>query len=105
MDTAPHMLATLSLKWRGPRDLSAILQLQHVGDYNVDASGTRFYPGHTVANLLLDWRRPNGQAIRLQVENLLDRSYADRADFAQGEYRYFPAAGRHVMLEFSWNRR
>ena len=105
IDTAPRSLARLAINWRGARGLSAALQVQQVGEYNVDAGGARFYPGHTVANLFLDWRRPNDQAIRLEVANLLDRSYADRADFAQGEYRYFPAAGRHVMLEFSWNRR
>lgn len=104
IDTAPHLLANLSLSWRGPGGLSAALQLQHVGEYNVDASGTRFYPGHRVANLMLGWRRPNSQSIRLQIENLADRSYADRADFAQGEYRYFPAAGRRFMLEYSWKQ-
>ena len=104
IDTAPHLLANLSLSWRGPGGLSAALQMQHVGEYNVDASGARFYPGHTVANLMLGWRRPNGQNISLQIENLADRSYADRADFAQGEYRYFPAAGRHFMLEYSWKQ-
>lgn len=104
IDTAPRVLANLSLRWRGPRGLSAALQLQHVGAYNVDASGSRSYPGHTVAGLRVGWRRADGQGFRLQVENLLDRSYADRADFAQGEYRYFPAAGRHFMLEYSWNR-
>ncbi len=104
IDTAPRKLARLAIHWRGARGLSAALQLQQVGEYNVDASATRFYPGHMAANLLLDWRRPNGQAISLGIENLLDRSYADRADFAQGEYRYFPAAGRHFMLEYSWNK-
>jgi outer membrane receptor protein involved in Fe transport len=60
---------------------------------------------HTVANLRIDWRGPNGHAVALQFENLFDTRYADRADFAQGEYRYFPAAQRHVMLEYTWIQR
>jgi len=34
----------------------------------------------------------------LRVDNLFDTAYADRADFAFGNYRYFPARGRAVFL-------
>jgi hypothetical protein len=30
--------------------------------------------------------------------NLFDAEYADRADFAFGSYRYFPAMPRHLYL-------
>lgn len=105
IDTAPRELMRAALQWRGPRGLAAGLQAQYVGAYNLDASGTRRYPGHTVASLHGDWHGPNGHEFGLRVENLFDVRYADRADFAQGEYRYFPAARRHVMLEYSWTRR
>jgi outer membrane receptor protein involved in Fe transport len=32
----------------------------------------------------------------VRVRNLLDERYAERADFAFGNYRYFPGAGRSV---------
>jgi hypothetical protein len=38
----------------------------------------------------------------LRVTNLLDTAYADRADFAFGDYRYFPGRGRAYFLELGW---
>ena len=38
----------------------------------------------------------------LRFDNLANRAYADRADFAQGDYRYFPGAGRRVQLQFDY---
>ena len=39
---------------------------------------------------------------RLRVDNLFDTRYADRADFAFGNYRYFPARGRAVFLSLDY---
>ena len=33
------------------------------------------------------------------IDALLDTDYAERADYAFGEYRYFPGAGRQVFVE------
>jgi len=38
----------------------------------------------------------------LRVDNLFDKRYADRADFAFGNYRYFPARGRAVFLSVDY---
>jgi iron complex outermembrane receptor protein len=38
----------------------------------------------------------------LEVENLADTLYADRADFAQGDWRYFPARRRSVFFTVAW---
>ncbi len=104
IDTAPRHLAHVQLGWRGPRGVDAQLELSYVGKYNVDAGGANQYPGHVVANLATLWRISAGHLLRLRLDNLFDRRYADRADFAQGDYRYFPAAGRHLMLEYVWDR-
>jgi len=34
-----------------------------------------------------------------RVNNLTDRAYADRADYAFGNYRYFPGRGRTLFVE------
>ena len=34
----------------------------------------------------------------LHLDNVFDQAYADRADFAFGNYRYFPARGRALFL-------
>ena len=38
----------------------------------------------------------------LRVDNVFDTAYADRADFAFGNYRYFPARGRALFLSFDY---
>ena len=41
----------------------------------------------------------------VEIDNLLDTRYADRADFAQGEWRYFPARGRSAFIGVDWRNR
>jgi iron complex outermembrane receptor protein len=39
----------------------------------------------------------------LRIDNLFDTRYADRADFAFGSYRYFPARGRAAFLSVDFD--
>ena len=98
VDTAPRQLHALQLEWRPNEDLSAALGLRRVGRYFVDASNQRAYPGHSTLDLRVAWRLAPRLRATLQVDNLTDRVYADRADFAQGDWRYFPARGRAAFL-------
>ena len=41
----------------------------------------------------------------LRVNNLTDIAYADRADFAFGNYRYFPGRDRTVFVEVRYEAR
>ncbi len=102
VDTAPRQLHRLELDWSGPRGLHASAELRHVGRYFLDAENLRGYPGHTVVDLRLVGTPVAGWEVALQARNLLDRSYADRADFAQGSYRYFPAPGREFLLRIEF---
>jgi outer membrane receptor protein involved in Fe transport len=38
----------------------------------------------------------------LRITNLLDKDYAERADFGFGEYRYFVGQPRGAYLEISY---
>ena len=38
----------------------------------------------------------------MRLNNLTDRSIADRADFAFGNYRYFPGRGREFFAEIQY---
>jgi iron complex outermembrane recepter protein len=40
--------------------------------------------------------------VSLRVDNVLDTAYADRADFAFGNYRYFPGRGRAFFVSFDY---
>ncbi len=98
VDTAPRTLHNLRLGFTPGANLATELELVQVGPYFVDATNERRYPGHVLANLRIDWRLSTQWRAALRVSNALDRRYADRADFAQGDYRYFPGAGRSVVL-------
>ena len=99
MDTAPRNVHTLSLDARFNEQFSAVLDLFYVGEYFLDAGNTATYPGHEVVNLRFAWTPRENLRASLRVDNVFDTAYADRADFAFGDYRYFPArAARAVPL-------
>ncbi len=102
VDTAPRQAHNLSLDSRFGDRLSASLDVAWVGRYFLDAANTASYPGHEVANLRLQWHPRDDLGVTLRVDNLFDRAYADRADFAFGNYRYFPARGRAAFLSIDF---
>jgi iron complex outermembrane receptor protein len=106
VDTAPSHLHTLSFDaGLGKSDALRLgTDLVYVGKYFLDAANTATYPGHTVANLRLAWNATQDVRAMLRVDNLFDRRYADRADFAFGNYRYFPARGRALFLSVDYVR-
>ena len=109
VDTAPRDLHSLSFEV----DMGSLLDLDglraaidanYVGKYYLDAANTATYSGHTAANARVLWQSSGGFALALHVDNLFGRRYADRADFAFGNYRYFPARGRAVFLSVDYVR-
>jgi outer membrane receptor protein involved in Fe transport len=109
VDTAPRNLHSLSFEVNlgtllGLDGLRAVVDANYVGKYFLDAANTASYSGHTVANTRILWRSSGGLELALRVDNLFDKRYADRADFAFGNYRYFPARGRAVFLSLDYAR-
>jgi iron complex outermembrane recepter protein len=98
VDSAPRRLANLQLTWKPKEDLSAEIAWTHMGDYLTNAAGTRRYPGHDVFDLRANWSATDGVDLYAAVRNLADERYAERADFAFGNDRYFPAESRAITL-------
>lgn len=99
IDTAPRHINSARLNWSFLPAASAELEWVSVGRYFVDAANANSYGGHDLLNLRLSWRATENWRTILRLNNVTDRSYADRADFAFGNYRYFPGRGRAVFLE------
>ena len=75
------------------------VQLNGVGAYYLEP-GNRFqYDGHIIANARASLRTGANWVMVLRVNNLADKAYADRADFAAGDYRYLPGRGREAFFE------
>jgi len=102
IDTAPRRINSARLNWRPLEQVHAELEWQSVGRYYVDATNTRDYGGHDLLNLRLSWNIKPSWGATLRINNLTDRAYADRADFAFGNYRYFPGRERTVFLEMGY---
>ena len=102
IDTAPRRLHAWSANWTPHPDWQATLEWRQVGAYFADAGNARRYPGHDVGTLRVAWQASPQWRASLEIENLADTLYADRADFAQGDWRYFPARQRSVFVNVVW---
>jgi outer membrane receptor protein involved in Fe transport len=104
IDTAPRTLASARI---GLDRAPGIVELEwvNVGDYYLDATNTATYAGHNLFNFRSVWRATDAWSLALRVDNLLDKLYADRADYAFGNYRYFPGREREAYVEVAWRSR
>ena len=98
VDSAPNTLGRLALDIVPTDDLRFNVEMRHVGEYFTDPGNTRSYPGHEVFGARADWQVSDGMGLFVQVRNLFDTRYADRADFAFGNDRYFPGRPRHLLV-------
>ena len=103
IDTAPRDIHSLRLR-RSSALLDAELEWLWVGPYWANAANTARYGGHDIGNLRLTASPGKRWTLTLRVTNLLDTAYADRADFAFGDYRYFPGRGRAYFAEIGWGK-
>ena len=96
VDTAPDTLGNIAVRY-DTDDYGAYLRWTHVGSYFTDPGNTQTYPGHDVftAGGRVDLR--DNLQLSLRVDNVFDVRYADRADFAFGNERYFPGRPRTLF--------
>ena len=90
IDTAPEWLGDARIDWQATDALELSLTLEHVGEYFTDPANTVTYPGHTVFGARAGWNITDMLEASLILRNLTDEAYADRADVAFGNERYFP---------------
>jgi iron complex outermembrane recepter protein len=102
VDTAPRHINAARLDWQFLAAANAELEWQSVGRYFVDAGNANEYGGHDLLNLRVGWNIRDNWSTTLRLNNVTDRAYADRADFAFGNYRYFPGRGRTLFVEVSY---
>jgi outer membrane receptor protein involved in Fe transport len=102
VDTAPRWLGSLELQYAPTQRFDVALQLASIGKYYLDAENEFEYPGHTIANLRAGARITRNFDVVLRLNNITDRLIADRADYAFGNYRYFPGRGRELFAEIRY---
>ena len=102
IDTAPKNLFAFTGRWRYSSG-EFFGSLTVIDDYFLDPQNRFRYEGHTLFNTT--WRQdlnPN-TSFMLRVKNLFNERYAERADYAFGDYRYFPGASRSIYLTLNYS--
>ena len=98
IDTAPRWLGNLRWATQFSERVSQELELNIVSEHYVNAANTANYDGHRVLNWRAQYQVSENLEIYGRIINVLNERYADRADFAFGSYRYFPAMPRQFYL-------
>ena len=98
IDTAPGSFGSLQLAWTINPTWDAELEWTHLGSYYQDPENNHEYPGHDLLNLRLFAQGLLGWDWGLRIMNVADEKYAERADFAFGEDRYFVGEPRRAFL-------
>ena len=101
MDTAPKHFGSVQLMADfsevGPA-LTAELEWLWVAKYWLDPNNQHEYDGHELLNLRGSWAVTPTLTLTLVATNLMDKGYAERADYGFGSYRYFVGEPRSFVL-------
>ena len=101
IDSAPELIANTRFIYSPKEGTRVELEWEKIDSYPVDERNAHFYKGHNVINLRAKTPINENLSIGIYVNNIADKDYANRADFAFGSYRYFVGQKRefYLMLE------
>lgn len=106
IDTAPDQFGNLRLTYRPSDKLLAELELVHMGEYYTNPENTASYDGHDLLNLRIQYDVSEDFMVYLNVLNLADEEYAERADWSGWvKDRYFPGEPIRAFIGFTWKYR
>lgn len=102
IDTAPQTLASAQIGWAMDTGLAFEIDWVYQSEYYLDPENTVSYAGHQLLNLRAKYALSPRLQVNLRVINALDNDYAERADYAFGNYRYFVGEPRALYLGIKW---
>jgi iron complex outermembrane receptor protein len=98
VDTAPRWLGSAHWMYKPTPAVESEVEVVYQGRYYVDAGNFNDYDGYTLLNWRASWQIDPRWRVFARLINITDQKYADRADFAFGDYRYFPGMPRQLYL-------
>lgn len=98
-DTAPEWQGSSQLTFQATAATLLELEWVYMGKYFLDAENENLYEGHSLFNLRAQAQIDNHWNASVRLKNLANQRYAERADFAFGDYRYFSGEGRALYVE------
>ncbi len=105
IDTAPRHLGAVQLGWTSARGHQAELEWVHMGAYYLNPENSARYPGHNLINARLKYNMNKRWQFTIRVNNLTDKDYAERADYAFGDYRYFVGEPLSIFVGINFQLR
>ena len=99
---APRYLGSTRIEYRPRAGTELELEWIHQARHYLDAENEHRYGGHNLLALRLDQELAEHWSLGARVNNLTNRAFAERADFAFGDYRYFPGRGRSLFADIEY---
>lgn len=103
VDTAPRWMGSLGWVWSPTERVELSVDWNFLSDYFLDAENQHSYPGHALLHTSLRVQFSERWAATARLRNLFDAVVADRADYAFGNYRYFPGRGRELFVTVAYS--
>ncbi|NJN50613.1 MAG: TonB-dependent receptor [Gammaproteobacteria bacterium] len=100
VDTAPRWIGSARWRWQPMEKFTSEVEWVYLGKHYVNAENTADYAGHSLWNWRGTYRVRSNVELFARVMNLRDTNYADRADYAFGNYRYFPGTPAALYAGF-----
>ncbi len=106
IDSAPDFFGNYRLQWRPTSALLTELEWVNMDEYYTNPENTADYNGHDIFNLRTQYQVSDTFSISLNILNLTDEDYAERADWTTftGD-RYFPGELARAFLSLNWKMR
>ena len=103
VDGAPDIFGNAHLQWRPTSQFLAELEWANMGDYYTNPENTASYGGHDLLNLRAQYQINEALDLSVNVLNLTDEEYAERADWTSftGD-RYFPGEPARAFVAVTW---
>ncbi|MDT8397151.1 MAG: TonB-dependent receptor [Pseudomonadales bacterium] len=98
VDTAPKFTGSAQLNWALNEQQNVELEWVHMGSYFTDELNQNKYPGHELVNLRYQASYGKRWFAGVRITNLLNVDYAERADFAFGNERFFVGEPRSLYV-------
>lgn len=103
VDTAPRWLGSAELMFYATDNFDLGAQWVAIGKYFIDAENRFEYSGHELLNLRGNLALSPRISVGVSVNNVSNEAIADRADYAFGNFRYFPGRGREFFVDLRYS--
>jgi iron complex outermembrane receptor protein len=101
VDSAPDTLSHMRLTFLPTTNAEVELEWRHVGSYFTNPGNTNKYQGHNIFITRVNYALEENINLFGRVDNIFNKKYADRADYAFGSERYFPGRPRTLFFGLS----